>query len=224
MELVIKMLEKELLFSLLLSFKIIVIVIPFLLLASFTLVYVALEKNKFLEELIDLIINIPIIFPPICIGFFLVNCFGKNSFFAKYFGLELVFSFEGICLAGFLAGLPLITRTLMAGLKDNVLDLCTASYTLGKTKFKTFIFIVLPELKKNIISGLILAIGRIIGEVGITLMIGGNITGKTNTISLEIYNSVLDGEYNKAFNLSIILFIFSFFIFFLLKIFNRDLT
>lgn len=84
-----------------------------------------------------------------------------------------------------------------------------ASIISGKSKFKTLIFIVLPCIKKSIFASLIIALGRALGEVGISLILGGNIICKTDTLSLAIYNAVYDGEYEKAINYSVILVIIS---------------
>ena len=69
---------------------------------------------------------------------------------------------------------------------------------MSRTKNWTFFFVVIPSIKKAIAGGLSLAFGRSLGEVGLTLMLGGNIVGRTNTLSLEIYNSVFTGEFERA--------------------------
>ncbi|NTV46563.1 MAG: ABC transporter permease subunit [Chlorobiales bacterium] len=81
----------------------------------------------------------------------------------------------------------------------------------------TVIFILLPNIKKVILAGLVLSLGRSFGEVGITLMIGGNIIGKTETVSLAIYNAVIEGNFDKAIILSVLLAVISLGIFYSLK-------
>ena len=81
---------------------------------------------------------------------------------------------------------------------------------LGKGPVTVFFRVTLPSLQRNIAIGLSLAFARILGEVGVTLMLGGNISGRTNTISLEIYNAVFTGEYEKALVLVMILGTISF--------------
>lgn len=214
--------DTTIIFSIMLTFKIILVIISPLLLVALLTAYLSLRKNLFLDYIIDFVINIPLIFPPIGIGFFLVMLFSKNSFLARLFNFDLIFSFTGIAIASFLAGFPFITRSVISGIKNGVYELCEVSYTLGKSNLETFLLVVIPSLRKNILHGLILAIGRVLGEVGMSLMIGGNIQNRTNTISLEIYNAVLDGENQKAVILSVILFIFSFSIFFSIKALDRE--
>lgn len=204
--------------SLLLTGQIILVVTIPLIVFSLLIAYFSQLKNKYLDFIIELIINIPIIFPPIGIGFLLVFCFSKNSIIGQIFDINLVFSFTGICVAAFLTGIPFITRSVIAANNDNLNRLSEAAYTLGRGKINTFVFVIVPLIMNNILHGLILAIGRIVGEVGITMMIGGNIQGKTTTVSLEIYNAVLDGENNKALMLAIILFVFSFMLFYFIRL------
>ncbi len=204
--------------SLLLTGQIILVVTIPLIVFSLLIAYFSQLKNKYLDFIIELIINIPIIFPPIGIGFLLVFCFSKNSIIGQIFDINLVFSFTGICVAAFLTGIPFITRSVIAANNDNLNRLSEAAYTLGRGKINTFVFVIVPLIMNNILHGLILAIGRIVGEVGITMMIGGNIQGKTTTVSLEIYNAVLDGENNRALMLAIILFVFSFMLFYFIRL------
>lgn len=86
---------------------------------------------------------------------------------------------------------------------------------------KTFIFVVLPNIKNTLIVALLISTARALGEVGITLMLGGNIIGKTDTISLAIYNAVFDGDYNLAMILSGILVFISVLFFIVLNFFEK---
>ncbi len=216
--------EAKVLASLFLTLKIIISSIPILFLIGILIGYISCKENKIINEILEIITTLPMIFPPIGLGFFMLYFFGKNGFIGRFLpeNLSLIFNFRGLLVAAVITGLPFMTKSVKSGIKNDVLGLCQAAYTLGKSELETFIFIVIPNIKLNIISGLILATGRILGEVGITLMIGGNIAGKTNTISLEIYNSVLDGEYERAVFLAVLLGIFSFIIFIFIRTFNRD--
>ncbi len=203
--------------ALFITMKIIIYVTLPLLLFAVVIAYCLLLNRKLLNNLIEILINIPIIFPPVGIGFLLVLCFSRNSLLGRYLNVDIVFSFSGICIAAFLTGIPFIARAVMAGIGGSINDLCDASYTLGKSRLNTFLVIVIPLLKNNIMQGFILAIGRIVGEVGITMMVGGNIAGKTTTVSLAIYNAVLDGENDRALVLAGVLFVFSLLIFYMLR-------
>lgn len=213
--------ENELWFSVFLTLKIVAVTIFPLLAFSLFAAYVSMKKNAIADGIMDFIVNIPLIFPPIGIGFLLVFLFSNRGFLGRIFKVDLVFSFYGIVIAAFLAGMPFITKSVISGIKGGAYRLCEASYTLGQGEIKTFFLVVVPSIKKNILYGLILAVGRMLGEVGMSLMIGGNIPNKTNTISLEIYNAVLDGETEKALILSLILFVFSLVVFSLIKFMDK---
>ncbi len=120
-------------------------------------------------------------------------------------------------IAAFVAGLPLIVKPVQAAVQSTTVSLIEASYTLGKSEAETFVFVVVPSIKKTIAGGLSLAFGRSLGEVGLTLMLGGNIVGRTNTLSLEIYNSVFTGEFERAGLLAAILGFISLLILLLLR-------
>jgi len=109
----------------------------------------------------------------------------------------MIFSFYGVALAGFISGLPLLVKTVQATVRDEIEGHIEAAYMLGKSKRTTFFRVVLPLLRSGIITGLFLAVARVLGDVGITLMIGGNIIGRTNTIALEVYNSVFLGDFQR---------------------------
>lgn len=123
--------------------------------------------------------------------------------------INLIFSFTGIVIAGFVAGLPLMVKPLQTAIEQFPKEIKEAAYISGKSELRTFLYIVLPTIKNSLAVALLIAMARALGEVGITLMLGGNIIGKTDTVSLAIYNAVFDGDYNLAMILSGILVVIS---------------
>lgn len=163
-----------------------------------------------LRWLADTLVTLPLIFPPIATGFLLLLLLGQFSpvgrQLAETFGMRLVFSETAIVLAAFVAGLPLMVKPLQTALSSQRLaELKAASATLGASPAMTLLRITLPLVKGPLLVGAMLALGRSLGEVGITLMLGGNIVGRTNTLSLEIYNSVFSGDYERAMLLCAVL-------------------
>lgn len=158
---------------------------------------------------LDFFVSLPLVFPPIATGFLLLLLLGRAGPLGKplrdLFGLEIIFSFWGVALAAFIAGLPLMVKAVQASIRTDTLRLMEISAVLGKSGPETFLRITLPSIRKSIATGLFLAQARSLGEVGVTLMLGGNIVGRTNTISLEIYNSVFTGEFRNAAILTAIL-------------------
>lgn len=183
----------------------------------------AKEKLRF-KWLLNTIVTLPLIFPPIAVGFFLLLLLGRNGFIGEIFykfDISLIFSFSGIVIAAFIAGLPLMVKPLQASIELFPKEIKEASYISGKSEIKTFLFIVLPNIKNSLIVALLISTARALGEVGITLMLGGNIIGKTDTISLAIYNAVFDGNYNLAMILSGILVLISVLFYMALNIFEK---
>lgn len=152
--------------------------------------------------LLDFLVTLPLVFPPIATGFLLLLLLGRRSpigvWLKNGLNLEVIFNFPGIVLAACIAGLPLICKQVQAAVRKDSNRLIEKAQVLGKGPFTIFFRVTLPSLRKSIAIGLSLAFARVLGEVGITLMLGGNIVGRTNTISLEVYNAVFTGEYDRA--------------------------
>lgn len=150
---------------------------------------------------LDGLVTLPLIFPPIATGFILLLLLGRYGVVGQALatqGMEVVFSKTGVILAAFLSGLPLVTKPVQSAIEQMSGSLKEASFILGKSELETFIRVTLPLIRKVIMAGLMLSVGRSFGEVGITLMLGGNINGKTETISLAIYNAVFEGNFERA--------------------------
>lgn len=181
----------------------------------------ALSRRMPLRGFIEGCMTLPLVFPPVALGYFLLVLFGHRgplgAFLFNRLGIEVVFGFWGVALAAFLAGFPLFVRPVQSAIESLPKELSEASYVLGKNTVETFWRIILPLVKKSVTAGLALALGRGLGEVGITLMLGGNIPGKTQTVSLAIYNSVLDGNLCMAFWLSSLVGVVSLGIFWVLR-------
>lgn len=208
-----------------LSIKILLICLfLFLIFGTLMACYLASSKSKFVFVM-ECLVTLPLIFPPVAIGFFLLMLLGKNGFLGSFFSnfnIYFIFEFKSLVIAGFIAGLPLYVKPVAASLELFPKNIIEASLLSGKTKLQTLIYIVLPGIKKSILASLIIALGRCLGEVGISLMLGGNIIGKTDTLSLAIYNAVYDGEYEKAMKLSIILVFISLFLFIILYLLKKE--
>lgn len=208
----------------LLSIKTIAVSALLFLLLGVPLAYLLAKENLKFKWLIDTMVTMPLIFPPIAVGFFLLLLLGRDGAlgaFLQKFDIHLIFSFSGIVIAAFIAGLPLMVKPLQSSIEQFPKAIKEASFISGKSEIITFVCIVLPTIKNSLFVALLIAIARALGEVGITLMLGGNIIGKTDTISLAIYNAVFDGEYNLALTLSGILVITSLVFFISLNVLQK---
>jgi len=207
-----------------LSLKTISVSATLFLILGTPLAYLLSKKNLRFKYILDTLVTMPLIFPPIAVGFFLLLLLGRDSFLGFYlqkFDISLIFSFTGIVIASFIAGLPLMVKPLQSTIEQFPKQIIEASSVSGKSEIKTFLWIVLPTIKNSLMVSLLIATARALGEVGITLMIGGNIVGKTDTVSLAIYNAVFDGEYDLAMALSGILVITSLIFFISLNILQK---
>ncbi len=161
------------------------------------LAYFLSGKSSALRVVVDFIVSIPLVFPPIATGFILLMLLGRGGFMGRVLP-EVVFAFPGLVLASVISGLPLLVKPVEAALRNQGTRLSEVAAVLGKTPWQTFVLVLLPAIRRPVLAGWLLALSRSMGEVGITLMLGGNILGKTNTLSLEIYNCVFTGEIDRA--------------------------
>jgi molybdate transport system permease protein len=181
------------------------------------------KKNPFIS-FADAIVTLPLVFPPIATGFLLLLLLGRNGLIGSSLlssGTAIIFSKSGVFIASFIAGLPLVVKSVQAAVEGVNPSLIEAAWTLGKNRLQTYRFVVLPSISRALIVGLILSLGRSLGEVGITLMLGGNIIGKTETVSLAVYNAVFEGNFEKAALLSVLLGAVSIALFYALRKFSK---
>jgi molybdate transport system permease protein len=173
------------------------------------------------RALLDAAVTLPLVFPPVALGFVLLMVLGRHGFLGEWLlhccDASLIFSVPGVILAAFVAGLPLVVKPVQAAMESLSARLGEVARTLGKREWEIALFVLLPNIKRALITGLILGLGRSMGEVGITLMLGGNIAGRTNTLSLEIYNAVFAGDYSRGIVLTIVLGMASLAVFFLMR-------
>lgn len=160
----------------------------------------ATYKGKW-KGLIDGIFTLPLVLPPTVVGFFLLLICGKNGFIGKFFAVmdkNIIFSWSATVIAAVVVSFPMMyrsTRSAFEQIDDNMLS---AARTLGLTEWKVFSKIAVPLAFPGIIGGLVLSFARALGEFGATLMIAGNIPGRTQTMPLAIFFAVEGGDMEKA--------------------------
>lgn len=183
--------------------------------------YILARRSGPLVRLFGFIVTLPLIFPPIALGYLLLLALGRNGWLgAPLFdiGVPIIFTPTAVVIAGFIAGLPLVVRPLQAALGSRRLrDLEEAARVTGATAFQTFVYITVPLIKPALSAGLLMGCARVIGEVGITMMLGGNIAGRTNTLSLEIFNAVSRADFDEANVLCAVLVFIAVVLFFALE-------
>lgn len=159
--------------------------------------------------LLDALVTLPLVFPPIVLGYFLLMLLGRQGWVTQWLPPllqpEIVFTRTGLVIAAFVAGLPLMVKPAQAAFAGIPQRLREAAALLGHRPWSVFWHIDVPLARRGVAAGLVLAGGRALGEVGLSLMLGGNIAGRTETLSLAIYNHVMDGNLACANTLSLLL-------------------
>ncbi len=144
------------------------------------------------KSLLETVLNLPLVLPPVVVGYLLLVAFGRNGFLGrwleKWFGLQFVFDWKGAALASAVMAFPLAVRAIRVAMAGVDPRLEQAARTLGAGRRETFFRVTLPLARRGVIAGAVLGFARSIGEFGATIMIAGSIPGATQTIPLEIYN------------------------------------
>ena len=169
-----------------------------------SLAYVLARKRFRGKEILDLAVTLPIVLPPVVTGYYLVVLLGRNGAVGRLFhsltGHELgvMFTWYAAVIAAFAVSFPFVVKTARAAMESVDPELINVSYTLGRSERATAFRVVLPLARRGIVAGVTLAFARALGEFGATLMLAGNIPGRTNTMPLQIYDQVVYGDWGKA--------------------------
>jgi molybdate transport system permease protein len=189
-------------FSLKLSLQVAFLATAMIVLFGVWLAYLLAMKNFRGKEILDMLFTLPLVLPPTVTGFFLVVIFGRNGFLGRPLyeltGWSIMFTWQAAVIASFVVALPLMIKTARAALESVDRNLINASYTLGHSKWETALRVILPLAKKGIIAGAVLSFARAMGEFGATLMLAGNIPGRTDTMPIAIYSMASSGEWSSA--------------------------
>jgi len=201
--------DGSVIFSLRLSLQVASIATLFVMLIGIFTAYILAQKNFRGRELLDILFTLPLVMPPTVTGYYLILLFGRNgivgSVIYRLTGWGIMFTWYAATLASFVVALPLMIKTTRAAIESVDPNLINASYTLGHSELETALKVILPLSKKGIIAGTILSFARALGEFGATLMVAGNIPGRTNTMPIAIYSLTSSGDWSKA-NVMVIFF------------------
>jgi molybdate transport system permease protein len=198
----------------LLSLKIATIATVFSFVLGVFFAYILNKKRIPGKSLWETLLILPMVLPPSVMGYLLLVAFGKRGliggFLLETFHVQIVFTWVAAVIASCIVSLPLMYQNAKSAFisTDPVYE--RAAQTLGSSEWKTFWTVVFPLAWPGIISGIALSFARAIGEFGATLMVAGNIPGKTQTIPTAIYFAVESGNTVMANRLVLIMTIFSF--------------
>ncbi|OAM30822.1 MULTISPECIES: molybdate ABC transporter permease subunit [Eikenella] len=156
------------------------------------------RRRFFGRDLLDVLLTLPMVLPPTVLGYYLLVLFGRNGalgqWLREYFGLSLIFTWQGAVLAAMAVTFPLICKPARAAFEEVNPQLEQAARVLGLPEWAVFLRVTLPLAWRGILAGLLLAFARALGEFGATLMIAGSIPNQTQTLSIAVYEAVQAGD------------------------------
>lgn len=148
------------------------------------------RSTSTIKLFLEVLIWLPLILPPSVLGFYFLIWFAPTSalgsFLMQYFGLKLVFSFEGILFASVIFGLPFMINPIKSGLQSLSPRLQEASFMLGRGEIATLFCVLLPNIKPSLLLACVGSFVHAIGEFGVVMMMGGNIEGQTRVASIAL--------------------------------------
>jgi molybdate transport system permease protein len=185
-----------------------------------------LSRGRWVFKIIlEAIITMPLVLPPSVLGFYLLLAFSPQHGFGKWlqqtFSVQFVFSFKGLVLASVIYSMPFMIGPIKSALQQLPVSLSQASYSLGKTRWQTFIKVLLPNIKPPLLTAIVLTFAHTLGEFGVVLMIGGNIPNVTRVASIAVYDAVEQMDYATANAYSLMLFAITFILVIAVFIFNK---
>jgi len=157
------------------------------------------------KTLAETLILLPLVLPPSVTGYYLVLTLGRTNPLIEWLGWQILFTWQGAAIASTIVGIPLMVQASRAALGsiDPVLE--NAARTLGSTEWEVFRRISLPLARRGIVAGIILGSARALGEFGATLMVAGNIPGRTQTLPLAIYDALQGRRLAEANRMEVLL-------------------
>ncbi|WP_156923253.1 molybdate ABC transporter permease subunit [Ignatzschineria larvae DSM 13226] len=209
-----------------LSLKIGAVAIIFSLPFGILCAWVLARKNFRGKTILDSIINLPLVLPPVVIGYLLLITMGRNGYLGKWidqiFGISFSFNWKGAALASAVVSFPLLVRAIRISFESIDQNLEFAARSLGASRLKMFFTVTLPLAMPGIIAGVVLAFARSLGEFGATITFVSNIPGETRTLPLAMYTLIqIPNQESATMRLCIIAIAISFIALFLSEVLQR---
>lgn len=196
-------------FPLALSLRIALIATAFVVIFGVALGWLLARRRFFGRELLDAAVTLPLVLPPTVLGYYLLVFLGRRSPIGQAIesitGRSLVFTWEGAVVAAAIGALPLMVKTSRAAIAAVDTNLEDAARTLGESEVRVFWRVTMPLASRGIIAAAMLAFARALGDFGATLMVAGNIPGRTQTAAIAIFDAAQAGRDNYALVLVLIL-------------------
>ncbi len=188
-------------FPVILSLRVAVLATLLAALPGVPLAYGLARRRLPLPGLLSALTTLPLVLPPTVLGYYLLLLIGRQSPLGRLlegWGISLVFTWQAAVLAAAIVSFPLVVRSAQAAFEAVDPALEAAARTLGRSEAAIFFTVTVPLAWRGILAGAVLAFARAMGEFGATLMVAGNIPGRTQTLSVAIYDAVQAGQYSLA--------------------------
>lgn len=160
--------------------------------------FILARYRFFGRDLADALCTLPMVMPPTVLGYYLLVLIGRRGVVGEWLqetlGVSLMFTWQGAALAATVVAFPLVFKSARAALEDVGAHYEQAARTLGQGELAVFLRVSLPLAARGVLSGAMLAFARAMGEFGATLMVAGNLPGRTQTLSLAVYSAVQSGQ------------------------------
>ena len=178
-------------------------------LAGVPLAYLISRRRFWGREWLDACCTLPLVLPPTVLGYYLIVVWGRNGWLGRWlhevWGVSLMFTWQGAVLAAALVSFPLVYKAARAAFEEVDKNQEKVARTLGLSEGAVFRRVSLPLARRGIMAGTMLALARAMGEFGATLMVAGNLPGKTQTLSLAIYDAAQAGNDTLALTLVVLI-------------------
>jgi molybdate transport system permease protein len=188
--------------ALLLSVRVSLLATALTALLGLPLAWLLARRRFWGRQALDVLVTLPLVLPPTVTGYYLIVLLGRRGWLGSPLyaatGWTVAFTWYAAVVAATVMALPLMVRAARAAIEGVNPDLERAAYVLGRSEWRTALEVTLPLARRGIMAGLVLAFARALGEFGATLMLAGNIPGRTTTMPLAIYTAVSSGEAAEA--------------------------
>lgn len=190
--------EPAFLTPLLLTLKVAGLALLWSMLLGVAAAYVLARWRFFGRDFLDAVLTLPMVMPPTVLGYYLLVFIGRRGIIGQWlqetFGITLMFTWQGAVIAATVVAFPLVFKSARAALEGVGSQYEHAARTLGQGELAVFLRVSLPLAFRGVLSGGMLAFARAMGEFGATLMVAGNLPGRTQTLSLAVYSAVQAGN------------------------------
>ena len=177
------------------------------------------------KSIVESVVSLPLVLPPTVLGFYLLVFMGPNGWLGGLWrdatGAALSFTFSGLVIASVFYSLPFVVQPLQRAFESVGTKPLEAAWCLGASPWEAFWRVALPQARRGYVTAAVLGFAHTLGEFGVVLMVGGNIPGQTQVVSISIYEHVETLAYGQAHALSLVLLLFSFLSLWLVHHLNR---